>query len=112
MSLTLVALEYDAVFNPTRIEARRNHVRVTYLSVVLLLVHTPSVRSIDSQIPRVTRLGANILMFSQKDVTSESIQWCSKPLQGNLERYAERCDPLLAHGSVNSYVQVCLLLKQ
>ena len=98
MSLTLVALVYDAVFNPARTVGRQLDLRSTYLSVVLLLVQAPSVRSIDSEIPRVTRLGANILMFWQTDVTSGSIQQYSKPLQGRLERQAERCDPLLIHG--------------
>ena len=96
--LTLVSFAYGAVFTPTPIEARQLSVRSTYLSVVLLLVQAPSVRSIDSKIPRVTRLGANILMFWETDVTSGSIQQCSKPPQGRLERQAERCDPQLVHG--------------
>ena len=81
MPLTLVALVYSAVFNPTQIEAGRRSVLSTYLSVVLLLVQAPSIRSTDSQSPRVTSLSANILISRQMDVTSESIPQCSKPLQ-------------------------------
>ena len=73
MFLTLEALVYDADFSPSQIEARQHSVRSSYLSVVLLLVQAPSLRSIDSESAQVTSLRADILIYWQTDVASKSV---------------------------------------